>query len=332
MTGGEGGDFLSANPQLNPRFHNWNIAYAKYCDGASFSGNRSAPVPVPGTNTSIYFRGARVFQAIFDSLVSDQGMASANELLLSGCSAGGLATYLHCDAFAELAFEASKASVTNSKSIGSSSSLNHASKKPVVKCVADAGYFANIPSLFGTPPPGADNPRHSIIEYEYTWVFTQQQSNNSKIGVNQNCLAAMGRGNPLCFFPEHSLEHMDTPMFVLNSGYDSWQTNFIWFTPDGGKPHDQGWHDCAQYINKCNASQLQIMDTYHSKFVEKLAPMMSATTLHGGFVDSCMAHCQSGGGGTKIDNKTKLQTIADWYDGKDLAKRIDSPYPGGACK
>jgi hypothetical protein len=88
----------------------------------------------------------------------------------------------------------------------------------------------------------------------------------------------------------------------------------------------------VQYISKCNASQLQLMGSYHGKFLDKLAPMMSASTPHGGFIDSCMAHCQSGGGSTEIANKTKLETIADWYDGKDSAKRIDSPYPGGACK
>ena len=87
------------------------------------------------------------------------------------------------------------------------------------KCVADAGYFANIASAFGQPP--VHNLRDSIIEYEYTWVFTNQQANNSRIGVNQNCLAALGRSNPLCFFPEYSLQYMKTPMFVLQSGYVS---------------------------------------------------------------------------------------------------------------
>ena len=58
---------------------------------------------------------------------------------------------------------------------------------------------------------------------------------------------------------------------------DSWQTNFIWFTPDGGKPVDPGWHGCAQYIQQCNASQLAIMETYHEKFVAKLTPVRATS-------------------------------------------------------
>jgi hypothetical protein len=236
-------------------------------------------------------------------------MASATEGLLAGCSAGGLATYHHCDAWATL--------------LGPSVSA---------KCSADAGFFSNIPSAFGAPI--IPNPRNSIIEMEYTWIFENQQSNNSVFGLNQNCLAAMGHANPLCFFPEYQLKYMKTPMFVLNSGYDSWQTNFIWFTPDGGKPIDVGWHGCAQYINQCNASQLDLMDQYHSKFVQKLAPMVDPTTPHGGFVESCMAHCQTFySEGPTYNKMTAMQALVAWYDGKTSAKLIDSPYSSkvGAC-
>lgn len=307
--GYQGGATLSPDPTVNPRFYNWNVAYAHYCDGASFSGNRSEAVDVNGTQ--LYFRGARIFEAIVSNITAPvsqggKGMAGAQQAILSGCSAGGLAVYLHCDAFAGML------------------------PQTAVKCVADAGYFANIPSMFGQPP--VPNPRNSIIEYEYTWVFTQQQSNNSLIGVNQRCLAAIGRWNPLCFFPEYNLKYTTTPLFVLNSGYDSWQTNFIWFTPDGGKPtFDSQWMKCAQYIKTCNETQLQLMGKFHSQFVAKLAPMTDPATPHGGFVESCMSHCQSGGvvPSGAYDNRTSLQAIADWYDGKFLAKAIDAPYPKG---
>jgi len=34
-----GTGFLSDNQTENPDFYNWNVAYIKYCDGASFTGN-----------------------------------------------------------------------------------------------------------------------------------------------------------------------------------------------------------------------------------------------------------------------------------------------------
>jgi hypothetical protein len=72
--------------------------------------------------------------------------------------------------------------------------------------------------------------------------------------------------------------------------------------------------------------------SYHQKFVKKLAPLTDATTPHGGYVESCMAHCQSGGVQPPYNNRTSIQTIADWYDGTYEAKAIDLPYPHGVCK
>ena len=31
---------LSDDPDINPDFHNWNMVYVIYCDGASFAGDR----------------------------------------------------------------------------------------------------------------------------------------------------------------------------------------------------------------------------------------------------------------------------------------------------
>jgi hypothetical protein len=42
----------------------------------------------------IYFRGHRIVEAIFNALFK-RGLKEATEVILTGCSAGGLATYLH---------------------------------------------------------------------------------------------------------------------------------------------------------------------------------------------------------------------------------------------
>jgi hypothetical protein len=63
-----------------------------------------------------------------------------------------------------------------------------------------------------------------------------------------------------------------------------------------------------------------------------MVQMVDPNTPHGGFVESCMSHCQSGGIVPAYDNRTSLQMIADWYDGRWPAKSIDAPYPTGVCK
>ena len=60
----------SGNCTVNPAFCNWTVAYIYYCDGASFTGDNAAPVPVPGGKVSpIFFRGRRVLDANIDSLL-----------------------------------------------------------------------------------------------------------------------------------------------------------------------------------------------------------------------------------------------------------------------
>ena len=183
-----------------------------------------------------------------------------------------------------------------------------------------------MPSLAGVPPNGTG--ANTIIEWEYNWVFRNQHINTSTFNSPKGCAAAMGANNPACFFPENALAHTKTPTFVLNSGYDSWQTNFIWFTPDGGKPRDAGWHACAQTIATCNTSQLAVLDEYHANFVHKLQPMTDLTTPHGGYVESCMANCQSGSIQPPLQKRTSLKAIAQWYDGA-TTKLVDVSYPNG---
>eukprot|EP00731_Ephydatia_muelleri_P030436 Em0021g959a len=95
-----------------------------YCDGASFSGNVDTPVPWNST-TTIYFRGLKVLNAVLQSLL-DAGMKDASEVILTGCSAGGLATYIHADYVAGFIPPQAK-----------------------YRALSDAGYFLDIPTIYG---------------------------------------------------------------------------------------------------------------------------------------------------------------------------------------
>jgi hypothetical protein len=86
---------LSGNRTENPYFAAWNAAYLPYCDGSSFSSDLSQAVNVNGTN--LYFRGARILKATFDALFQRHSLGATSELVVTGCSAGSLASYLHAD-------------------------------------------------------------------------------------------------------------------------------------------------------------------------------------------------------------------------------------------
>ena len=70
----------------------------RYCDGASFAGNVDAPVPNPSKHAPpLYYRGRRILDAVVDDLLAVQGLDAATDFLVNGCSAGGLAVWLHLD-------------------------------------------------------------------------------------------------------------------------------------------------------------------------------------------------------------------------------------------
>lgn len=73
-----------------------------YCDGGSFSGNNDTVTWTEwnGTTVPVYYRGFSNLQAVVDDLASAHGLQAASDLILSGDSAGGLATLWHADYFA----------------------------------------------------------------------------------------------------------------------------------------------------------------------------------------------------------------------------------------
>lgn len=173
------------------------------CDGGSFSGNNETVTTYKGAKLT--FRGKRIREAMVESL-SAAGLAKATDLVVSGCSAGGLATFLHtdqwCDALAKV--------------------------NPHAKCVGmpDSGFFLDyqspkVPSdedNLGTTVPGN---YHNGLK----WVFDFM---NTTAGVNQACIDAYPQDQHYrCQFAEHSAKYLHTPMFPLQSEYDAWQTGHV---------------------------------------------------------------------------------------------------------
>ena len=63
--------------------------------GGSQTGDLTEAVVV-GTDT-IYYRGHRILRAMIPYVLANEGVADATDVVISGCSAGGLSTFLHAD-------------------------------------------------------------------------------------------------------------------------------------------------------------------------------------------------------------------------------------------
>jgi hypothetical protein len=86
--------FMSNDTKSNPYFANWNTVFIPYCDGSSYTANNEKIINYNGSN--IYLRGFRVLNALFDSLDS-MGLNKSTAVVLTGTSAGSLATFLHAE-------------------------------------------------------------------------------------------------------------------------------------------------------------------------------------------------------------------------------------------
>ena len=188
------GGYFAIDNTSNPLMYNWNAVELRYCDGASLSGDKATPTQVG--DTTLHFRGRAILDAEIDSILNDRGMKDATDVVVSGCSAGGLATFLHCDHWADAIAAATGGKAT-------------------VKCMPDSGFFLDEDrgsALYGTKMRN---------------VFRFQES--SSAGLNAACMAAhkaTGDQNK-CIFAQWASAHIKTPTFPLQSQYDSWQTNNV---------------------------------------------------------------------------------------------------------
>ncbi|KAJ4805015.1 Pectin acetylesterase [Rhynchospora pubera] len=279
---------LSNLPSQNPDFYNWNKVKVRYCDGASFSGDVET---TEQKGSTFYFRGQRIWEAIMDDLVV-KGLASAKKALLTGCSAGGLATYIHCDDF--------KAFVP---------------KADTVKCMADGGFFLDIKDVSG---------RKSIHDF-YSDVVQLQD-----VGKRfPDCISRMNATK--CFFAEEIIKKIRTPLFILNPAYDAWQVQHV-VTPDVSDPSlswrscrlDIKKCDSNQ-IEILQGMRTTLLDGIRGITKKKdWGIFINSCFIHCQSLKDYLWHSPDS---PRINNKTIAEAVGDWYFDRSKVKEIDSQYP-----
>jgi hypothetical protein len=217
LPGAPAGGTFSANCTINPAFCRMTRVYVKYCDGSSFASSLTSPYvsPTTGTNTTLYFRGRQLLDAVLASLAG-LGLRDATTVLTSGCSAGGLTTYLQADY------------------IGEQLRKNHAPKLRTYAALAVSGFFLFEDSVRREP----------VYEDEMRRVFART---NASFGTSSACIAAAPADSAhRCLSAQGVWPHMATPTFIINSAFDAWQTGCILAAVPESESGDDGnatrWH------------------------------------------------------------------------------------------
>ncbi|XP_015891710.3 pectin acetylesterase 8-like [Ziziphus jujuba] len=282
---------LSNQQELNPYFYNWNIIRIRYCDGASFTGDVKAIDPA----TNLHFRGARIWHAVMEDLLA-KGLKNAENAILTGCSAGSLASILHCDTFQALLPKTTR-----------------------VKCISDAGFFINAKDIRGVP----------TIETFFSQIV---ETHGSAKNLPKSCTSK--RRPELCFFPQYVIQDVRTPIFIINAAYDLWQVSNI-LVPEIADPHGF-WKICKANIGNCSSAQIKTMQHFRLKFLHALRGLGKNSEANGMFIDSCYVHCQTErqeiwfrNDSTLVWSKKLANEIRDWfyYDEDRPLQKADCPYP-----
>lgn len=282
------GGLLDANCDVNPTFCNWNLVYIKYCDGNSFSGNRDDPVVVNGK--PLYFRGRRIIDAVLADITTKHDFGSAQEVLLTGCSAGGLSTYLHVDY------------------VGSQlpASVHKYRAAPI------SGFFLDHLNVDGIPVYG--NQMKNIFQLA-----------NSTNGLNDACIAAKAVDDQWqCNMAPHVLPYIQSPIFVLNSMYDSWQSGCILSAEpvvndkpgtNGNCSAAEGWAACSYSPEHCNAQQIGDYNEFGQSLEQLVKGALKKTD--GAWLTSCHTHCEAQDSNAytkfKIQGVSMSDAVGKWW-------------------
>lgn len=157
--------YESSSPNQNPLMYNWNTVHVKYCDGSSYSGDSM----IEFDDKLLFFRGKNNRDALIRKILAN-GMDKASDIVLSGCSAGGLGILFGLDDMA--------------------SNIKKVNPKAKIRGMADSGYFLD---LFGDDYEKSLRKMKDDVAGDHTLDHSGHMRRvfsftNMTAGVHWNCL------------------------------------------------------------------------------------------------------------------------------------------------
>ena len=285
----------SRNCTVNPDFCDFNHVFLPYCSGDIWSGNQTeASNPFgdgSGGPRKFVFAGHTILQAAVAELKAYVGSAGegVKEILLEGCSAGGIGTFTNADWVAAQF------------------------PKATVRANPQAGYFGLGIDRY------AYFSRHAVDPDPHHYSDDGWMANISKYvsPAMEHCMANdPAAGALLCSTPPRFYPFTTTPMFVSENTADSYQV-FV----QGGCPQSEEPEAVAfvQYLRGILAGSL------HSNVVQG-AKAATDGLFAPACLAHCLAW--NGDGAPVVDGRTHQQAMGDWYYGRDRAMRATAPRGG----
>jgi hypothetical protein len=248
-------NIFSNNPKVNRMYHNWNKVLLRYCDGTGYVSNIKDPINYNGRD--LYFRG---YQNVIESLsylVKHHNIHNADQILISGTSAGGLASMYWANHIQDFIL----------------SRRNKNLLPPRIHSFPDSGFFLDV-----------FKKQRNVYHFREVWngilEFLKTSSKVEEYFTSKYC-SFSGKELYKCFLPEYFLANIKVPVFILNPLYDLW----VILKHLGEK--------CvlnSQLMENCNKESKQMLENGRHKMIEIIRNSKAIKTDIGAWLPSSISH------------------------------------------
>ena len=202
--------------------------FINYCDGSLHQGDNESPVEYKGT--LLYFRGARIVRSHFKWLIDTYEMDKASKIILSGGSAGAVASYLWGNYLMSL--------VNNPDS---------------VYIIPDSGIFVNA-NTFQSNLPLIQTVVYNLMKLVHVSEKTPlDECNQMYPGEEWKCI-----------FTEINYQFLKGKYLFINSEYDQWGISQI-LQIRCLKAGSTGYT-----LKYCSSAELKAIEDYRAKYISHI--------------------------------------------------------------
>lgn len=268
-------------------FCTYHRVVMKSCDGSSFAGATVSDVSLGGSQWNghqlpqrVHFAGRAIVAEVLRTLISRFGLGHAHDVLVAGCSAGGLAALLMAESIRATLLAA-------------------ATPLLKFKVLAFSGLFF-VPPASGSGSSGDQHP------------FALQMAKVAKMAGIDQLPSCRGDASARCLLGTAPLEAVppDVPVFIVQSPVDTWQLScvlgaatsdsarrvFLAGCASGQWSQCTGWMGGARAAAKsrsCPSERLAELRAYQHSVADALrsSPVLTRAGS-GAYVHSCGSHCE----------------------------------------